>query len=323
MPFGSTSKLALCTRVSYEEREKKCRQFIKDKNADRSEQVPPEPPLEPFTRSSYNIDLLKNYVIYRSLTGIGRVEDKIQLGTMIREFTHLVGLEASISGSITFEFQVVAVLLIVLYSGARPSSLSNSVKHDDANMYRSGDKEEMNVATKSTWSFNCRILKVKASTFPKAIEHSKKTFTSAVADGVDYEQWYQGNLSLLELEEDRSEEPVFINSLFSEKVSPWTSDSVEHTTSRRIANSGLHSEVVQGHTIDPLLNPAMFHIKDISRCKLTDGEMREGVDGDERVTDLFNTRTEFIKELNKNNCSNNFKYQHSFDVQFQLNSRWA
>ncbi|KAG2208473.1 hypothetical protein INT47_010169 [Mucor saturninus] len=58
-------------------------------------------------------------------------------------------------------------------------------------------------------------------------------------------------------------------------------------------------EVVQGHTIDPLLNPAIFHIKDISLYKLTDGEIREGVDGDERVTDLFNTRTKFIKELNK------------------------
>ncbi|KAI7887909.1 uncharacterized protein EV154DRAFT_484627 [Mucor mucedo] len=41
-------------------------------------------------------------------------------------------------------------------------------------------------------------------------------------------------------------------------------------------------EEVQGHTIVSLLNPVMFCIKYTSRYKLTDKEMREGINGDER-----------------------------------------
>ncbi|KAG2208503.1 hypothetical protein INT47_010199 [Mucor saturninus] len=222
MPY-STSKLALCPRVSYEEREKKYRQFIEDKNAERSEQVPPEPPLEPFTRFSFNIDLLKNYVIYRSITGLSRVEDKIQLGTMIREITHLADLhlqwgpkdvrevfysakilliiinnclkEASISGSTTFEFQVIVFLLVVLYSGARPSSISKSVKHDDAKymqwkhvqIWRQGRDER---GYKINVVIQLPHLKGRGKYFSESNRTFKKTFSSAVTDGVGYERNY-------------------------------------------------------------------------------------------------------------------------------------
>lgn len=57
--------------------------------------------------------------------------------------------------------------------------------------------------------------------------------------------------------------------------------------------------VVQVPTIDSLLNPALFHIKDINQYKLTDEEMVEGVDGNDKVQALFAERKEFMTAVIK------------------------
>ncbi|KAI7888266.1 uncharacterized protein EV154DRAFT_566511 [Mucor mucedo] len=363
-------------------------------------------------------DVLKNCVIYRSITGIGRVEDKIQLGTMFREITHLVGLAKVNNPSLELEPNLAFVVhqyiyqlskigyfrrnekpqaifglpevLIIINNCLKEASISGSIifefQHKDAK-YMQWKHVQIWTQGRDDRGYKINVviqlphLKGRGKYFSESNRTFKKTFTSAVIDGVDYErngdfalficalafrrnipipnspeEWYQGNLALLEIKEDRLEEPVFINSLFIEEVSPWTSDSAEHTTSRRIANFGLNisstlysfrrnfaqiindnlsngtastltghtpasytlkksyagtferldittlvttGEAAQGHTVDPLLRPAMFHIKDISRYKLTVEEISDGIDGDEKVTNLFNARADFIKELIK------------------------
>ncbi|KAI7887910.1 uncharacterized protein EV154DRAFT_484628 [Mucor mucedo] len=90
IPPDEGSHLSLQSKVSYKENEDTYTRFIGDINLMREYEDPPQPPLESFTQFSFNIDMLKNYIISRSLLEVERVENKMQLGTMIRETTHLV-----------------------------------------------------------------------------------------------------------------------------------------------------------------------------------------------------------------------------------------
>jgi hypothetical protein len=58
-------------------------------------------------------------------------------------------------------------------------------------------------------------------------------------------------------------------------------------------------EAVEGATIDPLLSPAMFQVKDITRYYLTDQEIEENINSDHGVINLFDERQQFKDELQK------------------------
>ncbi|KAG2204665.1 hypothetical protein INT47_011960 [Mucor saturninus] len=452
IPSGEESHLALRSKVSYKEKEDRYLKFISDTNSMREYEDPPQPPLEPFTQFSFNIDMLKDYITSRSLLAVGRVENKMQLGTMIREITHLVKIaqrknpklqldenftrqlhtytyqmstigyfgrkgkpqaifgrqelliivnnsmsKAPASGNINFEYQIIIFFLIVLYTGVRPSSLSKAVKHEDAKFLQwkhvtiwRGERDDHGF--KINVVITIPHLKGRGNYFSESNRTFKKTFTSTLDPEIPYErnldvalficalafrrgittvatpqEWYESNSVLLQLKESRAETPVFTrssNDQENDNPQPLTSTSAEHTASRRIRDSGLNihgtlysfrrnfaqiindnlsnstastlmghtpasltlkkayagrfdqldmtklvttGEAIQGPTIDPMLNPAAFHIKDISRYYLNEEEKRDGVDTDIRVQALFNARETFTKSLMKRYGSKSHK----------------
>ncbi|KAL9537545.1 hypothetical protein MBANPS3_011681 [Mucor bainieri] len=155
------------------------REFLALKNMQRSDKGQDQ--LQPWTPSAFNKNTLMEYAIYRSITGKGVVEDKIQLGTIAREatrrenpvlrlseedsnFVYSMLVQLSLEGAfgkkgkkqaifgpaeakilvetalyqdrmqrnLLFIFQVVVYILVVLYTGVRPSSLSKLDKDPDA-----------------------------------------------------------------------------------------------------------------------------------------------------------------------------------------------
>ncbi|KAI9260100.1 hypothetical protein EDC94DRAFT_585523 [Helicostylum pulchrum] len=178
------------------------------------------PPLEPFTKWSFNTEMLKQYITYRVLLYSGRVEDRLQLGTIIREIKSLISIAktesekialpesealgllrtiiASIkqglanSGNVNFELQNIFYFLLILFTGVRPSSLTLSVKNEaaphlqwkHAKISRSGRDTR---GFKITATITIPHLKGRGSYFSEAQRTFRKAFVSEVVEDYTYD----------------------------------------------------------------------------------------------------------------------------------------
>lgn len=219
---------------------------------------------------------LHNVLYKLSEIGVLGRKGKDQAIFGVQELTIIVEMimrEAPSSGNINYEYQTIIYLLIILYSGARPSSLSKLNRVKDA-PYMKWEHVEVFKHGRDDRGFKITVvitlphLKGRGKYFTEAQRTFRKTFTSSYQEGAEYNvnldvclfivalafrrritvtedfgDWYRSRQALLPFKEEAKQLPVFVNYGFNEANEPdqpLRSDSAEHVTSRKIQAAGLN-----------------------------------------------------------------------------------